>query len=147
MKEPPKVKMSVEMGRSFMLLEQPWYDTDMCQSSVGLVEPFKASPASEKIKYTLCRYAVNAYLPRRDLSLADETLAFMWFTHGFAPATFSYDGKSYVALISLRGVCWVDKPPYDMVNPDGGGYETLVDRLNGVRRSLRSMFRDEQAMR
>lgn len=147
MKEPPKVKMSVDMGRAFMLAEYPWYDTDMCRSSEGLVVPPNECPATEKIKYTLCRHALNAFEKHSQVMDKDGVLELLWFTYGLAPCGVEYKGIGYRALVSLRGVCWIDRPPVDLVDPDGAGYEGLFKQLTRIRKSLANLLSQERQIR
>lgn len=147
MKEQPKVKMSVDMGRSFMLAQYSWFDTDMCQSSVGLKIPPNDSPSTEKIKYTLCRHALNAYEVRRKVESADTVLEVLWFTYGFAPCGIEIAGRPYVALVSLRGVCWVDQPLAEAVNPDGRHYAHVYEQVMRIRGNLLEALRAERHTR
>lgn len=148
MKEQPNVKMSVEMGRQFMLMDLPWFDTDMRESSRRLCEPFKASPASEKIKYVLCQHALNAYCKYQQAGERAVTiLELMWYTYGFAPSEFLLNGKMYVALVAPRGICWVDQPPLEAVTPDGTGYPALFGQAIRLRANLVGLYRQEQQLR
>lgn len=147
MKEPPRVKMSVDMGRAFMLSEYPWYDTDMCRSSQGLIIPPNECPASEKIKYTLCRHALNAYEKHKAVSDHNTVLEIMWYTYGFAPCGTTYKGIDYRVLVSPRGACWIDRPPVDLIGPDGNGYKELFEQLMRLRRKLLKLLSDERQLR
>lgn len=148
MKEQPNVKMSVEMGRQFMLMDLPWFDTDMRESSSKLCQPFKGSPASEKIKYVLCCHATTAFLKQSQAGAsADTTLELLWFTYGFAPCQIIIGERVYVALVSPRGVCWIDNPPRNGVEPDGVHYPMVFEQLLRIRNNLCQMWRDEQQLR
>lgn len=146
MKEQPKVKMSVDMGRAFMLAEYPWYDTDMCQSSQGLVTPPNDCPSTEKIKYTLCCHALNCYEKRSAADDHDSMLELMWYTYGFVPCAITYQGFNYRALVGLRGICWVEKPPIDLIDPEGKGYLALFEQAVRICKTLRTAVRQEQQL-
>ena len=134
------VSLSVEMGRRFMLSEQIWYDTDMCQSSLGLATPPVKSPSAEKIKYTLCQYALNEYNRYVEIFTADQLLERMWFTYGFIPCQFAFNDIPYRALVSIRGICWIDRVPASVVDPDGYNYPSLLTKVNGSRNNIREII-------
>lgn len=138
MGERPNVKMSLDIGRNFMLCEQVWFDTDMCRSSQGLTVPPNDSQSTEKIKYTLCRHALNAYIARTEAGQSpDEVLELLWFTYGFLPCQFTFNDISYRALVSIRGVCWVDRTPLSVTDPNSHNYPLLLEKLEGPRNNLR----------
>lgn len=148
MKEQPSVKMSVEMGRQFMLMDLPWFDTDMRESSNKLCAPFKDSPVFEKMKFTLCQHAVNAYRKHQEAGeCASTILEIMWYTYGFAPSQFLLGGRMYVALVAPRGICWIDQPPRSAVEPNGVWYPVLFDQAIRLRTNLVSLYRREQQLR
>ncbi|QXO09999.1 hypothetical protein pEaSNUABM37_00038 [Erwinia phage pEa_SNUABM_37] len=147
MKEQPNVKMSVDMGRAFMLAEYPWYDTDMCRSSQGLIIPHNDCPAAEKIKYTLCRHALNCYDKNSKVLDHDSVLELLWFTYGFVPCGVEHKGVIYRILVALRGACWIDKPPIELVDPDCPGYKLLFEQLMRIRASVLNLLSQERQMR
>jgi hypothetical protein len=146
MKEPPKVKMSVSMGRDFMMIDSAWFDTNMCGSANGLTPPAKDCVASEKIKYTLCAHATNTYKTRNGTMLPEDITELMWFTHGFVPCSLVYQDIAYIMLVSIRGVCWISHPPVEFFDPDGSGYKEFFEQASRVRNKLRKLISDERQM-
>lgn len=141
MEEKPRVKLSTEIGRGFMMAEQLWFDIDMCQSSQGLSAPAKDAHPMEAVKYTLCRHALHTYHERQTILTADRLVEHMWFTYAMLPCYFNFNGVNYVALVSLRGICWVSKIPATIIDVDGPHYAQLVTLTDGVRENIRTIIR------
>lgn len=141
MEERPRVKLSTEIGRGFMMAEQLWFDIDMCQSSQGLVVPGKSAHPMEAVKYTICRHALNTYHERQTMLTPDGLIEHMWFTYAMLPCYFNFDNVPYVALVSLRGICWVSKVPVVILDVEGPYYAQLMTLTDGVRENIRSIIR------
>ena len=141
MSQPRNVKLSVEVGRGFMLADPPWFDINMCRSSHGLIVPEKGAPPTEFVKYTICRHAIDAYHARHGQMSLDDLLAYMWYTYAMAPCQYTFDDVIYVALVSLRGVCWVSRVPLDVFDVDGPHFAQLMTLTGNTRANLREFHR------
>lgn len=141
MEEKPRVKLSTEIGRGFMMAEQPWFDIDMCQSSHELTAPAKNAHPMEAVKYTICRHALNTYKERQLVLTPDQLVEHMWFTYAMLPCHFVFDDVAYVALVSLRGICWVSRAPVAVLDVDGPHYAQLMTLTDGVRENIRTIIR------
>lgn len=126
-----------------MLSAQVWFDIDMCRSSKGLTKPADNAQSTEKIKYTLCTHALNAYTKHRGDLSNESLLELLWFTYGFLPCQFVIDEVMHCALVSVRGICWVDKPSQLAVNPDNHHYTSIMKSVEGVLSDLRYLISKE----
>lgn len=126
-----------------MLSAQVWFDVDMCHSSKGLVPPPADSQSPEKIKYVLCCHALEAYNKRRGVLSNNDLLELLWFTYGFLPCQFVIDEVMHRVLVSVRGICWIDKPAQIVINPDNHYYADIMKNVEGVLADIRFLISKE----
>lgn len=141
MGEEPRVKLTAAFGRNFMLAEQVWFDIDMARSSAGLPTPRKDTPAVEQIKYAVCRNAIDTYKSLAGRASNDHLVSELWFKHGFLPCHYIFHGVRYIALVTLRGVCWVDFLPSAQLDTEGPGYRETMLALAGAHNNVRDLIR------